>query len=69
VRRRPTPALVWDVAFFASVPAYAWGGIDTRLIHHWQGPAFYAAPWFFTPFLKYPGGAADCLYAWIAQFY
>jgi hypothetical protein len=58
-----------DVAFFAAFAMYAWAGIDTRLIYHWQGPVFTTIPRFLSEFLKYPGGPADYLQALIAQAY
>ena len=66
---RPEGARVRDIAFFAVFLVYAWAGIDTRLIYHWQGPVFYTMPGFADEFLKYPGGPADYLYALIAQAY
>jgi hypothetical protein len=57
------------VAFFAAFAIYAWAGIDTRLIYHWQGPVFTTIPGFPGEFLKYPGGPADYLQALIAQTY
>ena len=66
---RPAAARVRDVAFFAIFLVYAWVGIDTRLIYHWQNPVFYTTPGFFQDFLKYPGGPADYLYSLMAQAY
>jgi hypothetical protein len=48
-----------DAAFFAAFAIYAWAGIDTRLIYHWQGPVFTTMPGFLGEFLKYPGGPAE----------
>ncbi|MGQ9633983.1 MAG: DUF6057 family protein [Bryobacteraceae bacterium] len=56
-------------AFFLVVFAYFRGGIDPRLIYHWQGPAFYFYPGFAREFLRYPGGVADYLYGLLAQSY
>jgi hypothetical protein len=67
--QRPNAAAVQNIAFFAMVLAYAWDGIDTRLIYHWQGPVFSTIPGFLIEFLKRPGGAADYFYAFIAQAY
>ena len=67
--RRPTLPGMRDVAFFAAFAIYAWAGIDTRLIYHWQGPVFTTIPGFSGEFLKYPGGPADYLQGLIAQAY
>jgi hypothetical protein len=66
---RPSAARIRDVAFFAVFLGYAWAGIDTRLIYHWQGPVFSTVPGFAGEFLKYPGGPAEYLYGLIAQAY
>jgi hypothetical protein len=58
-----------DVGCVALLLAYAWAGIDTRLIHHGQGLVFSTAPGFAGDFLKHPGGPGDYLYALIAQAY
>jgi len=55
--------------FFLAVFVYLRNGIDPRLIHHWQGPAFYTYLGFASQFLRYPGGVADYLYVLIAQCY
>jgi len=65
----PLATRMQDLSFFAVVLVFAWAGIDTRLIYHWQGPVFYTFPGFLNDFLKYPGGPADCLYGLIAQAY
>jgi hypothetical protein len=65
----PLASRLQDFAFFAVFLVFAWAGIDTRLIYHWQGPVFYTLPGFLNDFLKYPGGPADYLYALIAQAY
>src|ERR1035437_2127933 len=57
--RRPMLPGMRDVAFFAAFAIYAWAGIDTRLIYHWQGPVFTTMPGFLGEFLKYPGGPAE----------
>ena len=67
--RRPAVPGMRAVAFFAAFAIYAWAGIDTRLIYHWQGPVFTTIPGFPGEFLKYPGGPADYLQALIAQTY
>ena len=67
--QRLTAARVQDIAFFAVFLAYAWVGIDTRLIYHWQGPVFSTLPGFLDSFLTYPGGPADYLGAAVAQVY
>jgi hypothetical protein len=67
--RRPMLPGMRDVAFFAAFAIYAWAGIDTRLIYHWQGPVFTTIPGFLGEFLKYPGGPADYLQGLIAQAY
>ena len=66
---RPPAERLLDVAFFAGFLAYAFAGIDTRLIYHWQGCAFYTTPGFAEEFLKYPGGVVDYVYALLAQAY
>jgi hypothetical protein len=65
----PLATRMQDFLFFAVVLVFAWAGIDTRLIYHWQGPVFYTFPGLLNDFLKYPGGPADCLYGLIAQAY
>jgi hypothetical protein len=65
----PGAARIQDILFFTIFLLYVWAGIDTRLIHHWQGPVFYTMPGFIDEFLKYPGGAAEYLHALIAQSY
>jgi hypothetical protein len=65
----PTAARVQDITFFGVFLAYAWVGIDTRLIYHWQGPIFSTIPGFLHDFLMYPGGLADYLGAAVAQAY
>ena len=67
--RHPSAGRLLDVAFFAGFLAYAAAGIDTRLIYHWQAPAFYMTAGFAGEFLKYPGGLAKYLYVLIAQAY
>ena len=66
---RPPAERLLDVAFFAGFLAYAFAGIDTRLIYHWQGSAFYTTPGFAEEFLKYPGGVVDYFYALLLQVY
>ncbi|MBZ5582206.1 MAG: DUF6057 family protein, partial [Acidobacteriia bacterium] len=65
----PGAARMRDLAFFGVFLVYAWAGIDTRLIYHWQGPVFSTLPGFYRDFLAHPGGAAEYLYALIAQSY
>ncbi len=67
--QRPTAATIRNIAFFAGFLAYAWVGIDTRLIYHWQSTVFSTIPGFLAEFLKRPGGPAEYLYAFIAQAY
>ncbi len=66
---RPDAARWRDIAFFAAFLVYVGAGLDPRLVFHWQGPVFSTVPDFASPFLGYPGGAADYLYALIAQAY
>ena len=54
--RRPTAQGRLDIAFFAMFLVYAWVGIDTRLIYHWEGPVFSTIPGFLNEQLKHPGG-------------
>ena len=58
-----------DVGSVAVFLAYAWAGIDPRLIHYGQGLVFSTAPGFLGDSLKHPGGPGDYLYALIAQAY
>jgi hypothetical protein len=67
--RRPPAGRLLDVAFFAGFLAYAYFGIDTRLIYHWQAPMFYMTRSFAAEFLKYPGGLLDYVYGLVAQVY
>jgi Family of unknown function (DUF6057) len=67
--QRPSAGRLLDLAFVAGVLVYAYSGIDTRLIFHWQAPAFYMTTEFAGEFLKYPGGPVDYLYSLIAQAY
>ncbi len=67
--KRRLPGRPLDVAFLAGFLAYAYAGIDTRLIYHWQMPALYMTAGFAFDFLKYPGGILDYLYVLIAQTY
>ena len=64
---RLAAARVRDIACFAVFFLYAWVGIDTRLIYHWQGPVISTIPGFFGGFLACPGGPAVYLYSFIAQ--
>jgi hypothetical protein len=66
---RPSAARLLDVAFFAGILAYVDAGIDTRLIYHWQAPAFYLTTEFLGEFLKRPGGLVEYLNALIVQAY
>ncbi len=66
---RLTPAAMGEVAFFAVFLGYVQGGIDTRLIYHWQAPAFYWTREFLLGFVRRAGGPADYLYAFLAQAY
>ena len=66
---RPPAGRLLDAAFYAGVLAYVIAGIDTRLIYHWQAPAFYMTTGFLSEFLKYPGGLVACFYTLIAQAY
>jgi hypothetical protein len=66
---RPSAARLLDVAFFAGILAYVDVGIDTRLIYHWQAPAFYLTTEFLGEFLKRPGGLVDCVAGLMTQIY
>ncbi len=66
---RPDAARWRDIAFFAAFLVYVGAGLNPRLVFHWQGPVFSTVPGFASQFLRYPGGAADYLYALIAQAY
>jgi hypothetical protein len=65
----PRAGKLLDMAFFAAFLAYAVAGIDTRLVYHWQAPAFYMTAGFAAEFLKYPGGIIEYLWALTAQAY
>ncbi len=66
---RPPAARLLDGAFFAGFLAYAYAGIDARVLYHWQRPVFYTTPGFAGEFLKYPGGALDYLSGLMGQAY
>jgi hypothetical protein len=67
--QRPSAGRLLDVAFWAGFLVYLYSGIDTRLIFHWQAPAFYMTTEFAGGFLKYPGGPVDYVYRLLAQAY
>src|SRR3954468_7307518 len=64
--RRPSVAGLVDATFLAGFLAYTYWGIDTRLIHHWQAPAFYWTAGYARQALSHP---VDYLYSLVAQSY
>lgn len=63
-----------SLVFFASFFAYLWWVVDVRLIYYAAGmvsdfPAFFRGGAFFRPFLSYPGGLAEYLAAFLAQWF
>jgi hypothetical protein len=64
--RRLSTAGLLDATFLAGFLAYVYWGIDTRLIHHWQAPAFYWTAGYAGQGLSRP---VEYLYSLIAQSY
>jgi hypothetical protein len=63
-----------SLLFFALYYLYLWLVVDLRLIYHGGGiilnfPVFYRGWEFFQGFLSYPGGPADYVSAFLAQFF
>ena len=56
-----------DVVCIALFLAYAWAGVDTRLMYYGQGPVFSTAPGFFEGFLRQAGGFGEYLRLLFAQ--
>ena len=58
---------LYDLGFLAVFFAYAWAGIDPRLLYHWQGQFFYLIPELAGRFLPQPGWSAEYLGRLISQ--
>ncbi len=65
---------VRSAIFFCAFYVYLWRVVDVRLIYYAAGmvsdfPAFFRGGAFFRPFLSYPGGLAEYLAAFLAQWF